>query len=48
MKSFTKLSRYLTKKGISDAQLLQLIVVGGLGLFTMTALIYGAVGALLL
>ena len=43
-----KLSRYLTKKGISDTQLLQLIVIGGLGLFTMAALIYGAVGAALL
>ena len=46
--SLKKLSRYLTKKGISDTQLLQLIVIGGLGLFTMSALIYGAIGALLL
>jgi len=43
-----KLSRYLFKKGISDTQLLQLVVIGGLGLFTMAALIYGAIGALLL
>jgi len=43
-----KLSRYLFKKGISDTQLLQLVVIGGLGLFTMSALIYGAIGALLL
>jgi hypothetical protein len=43
-----KLSRYLTKKGISDTQLLQLVVVGGLALFTMIALIYGAIGAMVL
>jgi len=42
-----KLSQYLAKKGISDAQLLQLIAAGGLALFVGAALIYGAVGALL-
>jgi len=46
--SLKKLSRYLTKKGISDTQLLQLVVIGGLGLFTMSALIYGAIGAAML
>ena len=43
-----KLSRYLAKKGISDAEFIKIALVVGLSTVISGLMIYGAVGALLL
>jgi|TARA_R110002110_G_scaffold133181_1_gene315341 hypothetical protein len=45
---FYKLSRYLTKKGISDLELIKILGILGMGAFVMGAMLYGAIGALIL
>jgi hypothetical protein len=43
-----KLSRYLFKKGISDAEFLKILAILGMGVFVMGMMLYGAIGALFL
>ena len=45
--SLKKLSRYLAKKGISDAEFIKIVLVLGLSAAVAGLMIYGAVGALL-
>tara|TARA_B100001123_G_C15152733_1_gene964158 strand:+ start:168 stop:308 length:141 start_codon:yes stop_codon:yes gene_type:complete len=43
-----KLSRYLFKKGISDWELIKIIGIVGMGGLVIGAMLYGAIGALML
>jgi len=42
-----KLSQYLIKKGISDAEFIKIVLIIGLSAAVAGLMIYGAVGALL-
>ena len=42
-----RLSRYLTKKGISDGEFVKILLVVALSTAVAALMIYGAVGALL-
>jgi len=44
---FYKLSRYLKKKGISDVELLKIVVIAIVSGFFIGVGLYGAIGALL-